>query len=405
MQTRAVEPGGHRKFDVALQRRVGRSRPDAVGIESLIEHQPLVIGFVVQVDPVPFDVDLAHARIGVHLVEHLPFRIHDPVGDVVEKRRLRRPEFRTFDGKHGDRTVRGPHRRGGHDLAALLHRDMQRVAALRPEAGRDDQLPLVDVRHHVRREQPRRVHGLHPHRLPDTRGAGVVAAVGGVLQILFAGALRRRAHVARGSHDQMVALSGRDQTGQIDAERRTAPDMAGGENAIDIDLRIVVDGPEIQQNVLSAPRFGHRHLAVVPDAVDEIGVPDAREGALGTERHRDPALESGRLLQSPFQSRPGEVERIVPHPVEIHPRRPFELRPRVLPAGNIRSIRLKHRSGEKQRRGQKFRYLHIRFTCVVPAPGRGAFHSGCKIKRFIALSSSLFRQKIAFFAQLIERFA
>ena len=62
-------------------------------------------------------------------------------------------------------------------------------------------------------------------------------------------------------------------------------------------------------------------------------------------------------------------------------------------------------SGEKQRRGQKFRYLHIRFTCVVPAPGRGAFHSGCKIKRFIALSSSLFRQKIAFFAQLIERFA
>ena len=218
MEARAVEPGGHRKFDVALQRRVGRGRPDAVGIESLIEHQPLIIGFVVQVDLVPLDVDLAHARIGVHLVEHLPFRIHEPVGDVVEKRRLRRPELRPFDRKHGDRTVRGPHRRGSHGLTTVLYRDLQRVAALRPEPGHDDQLSLVDVRHHVRREQPRRVHGLHPHRLPDARGAGVVATVGGVLQVLLAGALRRRTHVARGPHDQVMALSGRDQTRQVDAE-------------------------------------------------------------------------------------------------------------------------------------------------------------------------------------------
>ena len=170
--------------------------------------------------------------------------------------------------------------------------------------------------------------------------------------------------------------------------------MAGGENPVDIDLRIVVNSPEIQQNVLSAPRFGNRHLAVIPDAVDEIGVPDPRKGALGTERHRDPALEGGRLFQSPLQPRGGEVERIVPHPVEVHPRRPFELRPGILPAGDIRSIGLKYRSGEKQRRGQKFRYFHIRF-----------FYSGCKIKQFIVLQPSLSSQKIALSAQLIERFA
>lgn len=47
---------------------------------------------------------------------------------------------------------------------------------------------------------------------------GVVATVGGVLQVLLAGALRRRTHVARGPHDQVMALSGRDQTRQVDAE-------------------------------------------------------------------------------------------------------------------------------------------------------------------------------------------
>ena len=358
----AVEPGGHREFDITLQRLVGRGRPDTVGVKSLIEHQPLIVGLVVQADFVALDVDLAHARIGVHLVQHLPFRVHEPVGDVIKERRLRRPELRPLDRKHGDRAVRSLHRRGRHYLTAVLHRNLQRIAALRPEPGRDDHLSLVDVRHDLCKEQSSGVHGLHPHRLPDTRGAGVVATVGSILKVLLPGALRRRTHVARGPNDQMVAPAGRNQPRQVDAERRTAPEMAGGENPVDINLRIVIDSPEVQQDVFSAPCLGNRHLAVVPDAVDEIGVPDARKGTLGTERNRDLALERGRLLQSPFQPRRREVERIVPHSVQVHPRRPFELRAGILPAGNIRGICLKCRSGGKQRRDQKFLYFHNHFT-------------------------------------------
>ena len=86
VQPRAVEPGGHRELDVALERRVARRGPDAVGVEALVEHQAQVDRLVVEEDPVALDVDLAQPGVAAapgralaRPVEHLEL-------EVVEER-------------------------------------------------------------------------------------------------------------------------------------------------------------------------------------------------------------------------------------------------------------------------------------------------------------------------------
>ena len=51
VQPRAVVTGGHRHLDVVLQRLVGGGGPDAVGIKTLVENQPLEDRLAVDQDP------------------------------------------------------------------------------------------------------------------------------------------------------------------------------------------------------------------------------------------------------------------------------------------------------------------------------------------------------------------
>ena len=71
VQPRAVVAGGHRHLDVVLQRLVRRGGPDAVGIETLVENQPLEDRLAVDQDPPAVDGDLPQAEVALQLVDRL----------------------------------------------------------------------------------------------------------------------------------------------------------------------------------------------------------------------------------------------------------------------------------------------------------------------------------------------
>ena len=68
VQARAVEAHVHGKADITLQRRVAGRGVDAVGIEALIQHQPLEHGFAVEQQLAASESDGAHAEIALHRV-------------------------------------------------------------------------------------------------------------------------------------------------------------------------------------------------------------------------------------------------------------------------------------------------------------------------------------------------
>ena len=70
---------------------VGGSRPDAVGIEALVEYETLIVGLVVQIDTVARDMNLAHAHVGGDAVHSLALGILHLIGEVVEEGILGRP--------------------------------------------------------------------------------------------------------------------------------------------------------------------------------------------------------------------------------------------------------------------------------------------------------------------------
>ena len=360
MQARAVEPGGQSQFDVAAQGVVRRGGPDTVGVETLVEHQPLVIGFVVEVDFVAFDVDLAHPDIGFHGVEHLAVGGDHLVGQVVEERVFGTPEPGLFDRDDDDAAVRRPDLPRADDLAAVPKGHPERVRAFPEELRGDDQLLLVDVGRHLDACEGLGSHGLHPHRLPDACRAGVVATVRGVLQRLFAGSLFAAAQVARGEDDQTVAAARLHECGDVVGERRAASEVASNEAAVDIHLGGVVHGSEVEHHVASRPVCRNVDRTLVPDAADEVRVADARELALRGERHDDFAVESLRAGVAAFQAACAEIERVGPFAVQVDPVRPLELRAGIFRAGDLR----KQTRGLKQEKEGDCGFLHGCFWLV-----------------------------------------
>ena len=68
---------------------------------------------------------------------------------------------------------------------------------------------------------------------------------------------------------------------------------------------------------------------MVPHPLDEIVVADARQRALGAERHRDLLVKTRALKKFPAFVGAGtpEIESESPLPVQIEPSRTLELRP------------------------------------------------------------------------------
>lgn len=106
--------------------------------------------------------------------------------------------------------------------------------------------------------------------------------------------------------------------------------MASGECSIDEDLRLVVDGAEIQQDFFSVPVLRDRDVPMIPHIVDEVLELHSRQLAFRAEGNSYFLVESFGFEEFPFQAGSAEIKRKRPLAIEIVPCIAFELRPWIL---------------------------------------------------------------------------
>ena len=325
-----VETGGHGEFDIALECRIAGSGPDAVGIESLIQHQTLVEGLVVQINLVAFHMNLAHSHVRVHHVCNLAFAVLHLIHHIIEEGRRGAPQLGVLDGKHHTGSVMSGNGLGGHHLFAVLHGNGKGSLGLSIELGLHHDELLVNVGGYLGTFQSVLCHGFHPNRLPNTGGAGVHTLEGFVAHVLLAGGLLGCAGVAIGVNHQRVGLAVGDKLCYVNGKGCASAEVASGQLAVNVHLRVVIHRTEVQLHVASGPSLGHGDAALVPDVVDEVLVLHTGKFAFGAEGHGNLSVEALALIEFAFQTGANEIEGIAPLAIQVYPVLSLELRTGIL---------------------------------------------------------------------------
>ena len=125
---------------------------------------------------------------------------------------------------------------------------------------------------------------LHPHRLPDARGARVVAAARVGRGRLLACAVLAVPYVVLGEHREVIALA-REIIGNIETKRPIAAGVHSHELAVYIHISPMVDCAEMQYLALAVKALRKIEVAAVPHRVHKALVAHSRQLALGCERH------------------------------------------------------------------------------------------------------------------------
>ena len=107
VQACSIEAHSLAHGNVLLECLVGRSRPDAVGIVALVEHQTLEVRLVVEVEVAVLDVYLAHAHVAAHLVDDFSLGIPYRVFHVVEVGIFGTPQAGFLHGQHDGTQISG----------------------------------------------------------------------------------------------------------------------------------------------------------------------------------------------------------------------------------------------------------------------------------------------------------
>ena len=274
---------------------------------------------------------LAHAYVGVDRIERLALGVLHLIDHIVEEGRLGAPQFGVFQRHHYRHALHGRGLGTRHRLAAVLHHDRQRIAAGDVVICRyDDYMLLVNIGNHLHALQCHGVHSLHPYRLPDARGTGIAATHRIIVRRLLAAGLRTAAQVALGMHHKAVHAAVTHKVGHIERERVRAAVMTAHELAVDIYLRLVIHGAEIEFHALALPLRRYLDLALIPYAVDEIGIAHTRKFAFGSKRHGNTAVEALTVIKIAVTARIRQVERKTPLAVKVDPVGSFELRAGIL---------------------------------------------------------------------------
>ena len=334
MEAGAVEACCKGQLDVAFQSFVGRSRPDAVGIEALVEDEPLVEGFVVEVGLVALNVYLSQTDVAADAVDDLPAGILHLVGEVVEEGVLGAPQLLCLDGQDDSAVVLCPDGLSGNDLLPVAQGDSQCGRRLAVERGMQDDLALVDVGDDLSTEQGILINRLHPYRLPDTGGTGVHALELVQSHVLLAGRLLGGAGVAVGMDNEGMHLSIGEEASHIDGEGGASAEMPSGKPSVDEHLAVVIDGSEIEYDITACPLLRHLNVALIPDVIDKVGVAHAAKLALGAEGNGNLAVEALALIELLLHAGAYEIEGVGPVTIEVKPVLAFKLWARIFRPGH-----------------------------------------------------------------------
>ena len=236
MQTGTIEACFHRKFDIALQGLIRGSRPDTIGIESLVEYQTLIEGLVVQVCLVAYAMELTHANVRSHLIYNCSLSIFYFVSEVVEEGALGAPQLRSLNGQDECRGIGSNGGLGSHHLGTILEGNGYGAAILSIEVRMNDNLLLVDIRNNLRILQALGINGFHPNGLPDACGTGVHTLERTLANILLTGRLLGGTGIAIGMNHQIVCLAVLQKTGYINGKACATAKMTTSQATIHINL-------------------------------------------------------------------------------------------------------------------------------------------------------------------------
>ena len=291
MQPRAVEAHGHGQLDVAAQRVVGGRGVDAVGIEALIQHQPLEYRRTVDQALLAVKGDRAQGKIAVHRVDGFAVFQQRQL-QVVEVALTRRPEVNVIDLQRqaGVMAV-------GQALGGSLGRAVEGGLGAQGQAGTGAVDRRVDVHAAVGGVGDQLCgaevglgNPLQPDGLPDARGAGVAATEGMIARALLAEGLTAAAQVVVGADHQRV-FAGNQRVGDFEGEGGVAALVHAHGLAVDPCLAAVVHRAEVQQHALTGGVLRQREAAAVPHRGHEVLAAYAGELALGAEGHENGSVQ------------------------------------------------------------------------------------------------------------------
>ena len=114
VQTGTIEACLHGKFDIVLESLIAGSRPDTIGIKTLVENQALIEGFIVEICLVTYAMEFAHAYVGCYLIYNITLSIPNLVGKVIKEWTLRAPQLRCLNGQDERRGIRSVGCLAGH---------------------------------------------------------------------------------------------------------------------------------------------------------------------------------------------------------------------------------------------------------------------------------------------------
>ena len=181
-------------------------------------------------------------------------------------------------------------------------------------------------------------HGLKPHRLPDTAGAGVEDAFRFRLPVLLAARDEAVRRGVGGSHHQSV-VPAFEKMGNLKMERNVSALMVSGLFTVDPNLGAVVHRTKMEKNPFPPPATRRPKAAPVPHDIVKVRLPDAAQFALKSERHDD-SLRKPPLTAIPALAEAGigVVPLELPLAVQIQPVCAHELGTGIFRPGYISGL-------------------------------------------------------------------
>jgi len=311
-----MEPGtvvahSQGKLDIVLQGLVRGGGVDAVGVEALVQDQPLEYGFAVKQELVAIQADLPQTEIafGGVLTEGQLHIVESAVADLPKM------GFGKLDSKV--ELIRGVLCLiAAHGLAFVEHLAGKVTAAaklgIHGDAGVGDVGIVLDLADVALR------HELQPNGLPNAGGTGVVTALR---------AVPPPGLLAAGDHGIPAVVHGKDadlilafhqKVGDVKAEAYIAALVGPGQLTVDKHLALVVHSTEVDPG--TALLTGQVYGALVPDTIDKVHIADAGELAFRAEGDGDGAVEGGADgVEVPLLAAAALVDLKLPLAVQIQP--------------------------------------------------------------------------------------
>ena len=333
MGTCSVEAHIQRQLNILHQILIRRCGVNAVGIEALIQNQPLEHGFFIDEELKAVQTQGAQAKIALHLILTIG-QLH-----IVESTCAGLPKMLLCQ-------LNSQHLLAGH----LLHGGRTHGLALVSNIGGQ-----ISAAHHVHRQHHLRIFGvgivlhiLHivlrrefqPYRLPNAGGAAVETAVRAVTVALLSAGDQRIPIVIQGIDGDHINTGG-NILGDLQLEGNIAALVATHLLAVDVHHSLVVHSTKVNEHPAGALLLCQFHRSLVPQTQHKVLVVYTGQLALRAKRHGNGAgqLCIG-LRKTSGLAAAAVIDFKIPLTIQVQPAVALKLGLRMFGAGNVHNCSL-----------------------------------------------------------------